>query len=847
MSRSNADDDPRFKKAVRKIVDNITISVPEAMKIANFTTDEINNLSLHQRIRRAAAKACGGQKPSSISVHPSTMSSVSTLTATPPLETKHKRKNVRHTSAATQQIRKNKLVDKEEKKRAVKYATSLYANRKDLSARVVSEIVEQKLGIRVPQRTIQSYVKEGRVGTSPKKKGPQGVFDDQTVLKIGNAMESYIQIKQLNGESSDVTFKKLQNLLKQCTIKKRDCNCEWLLKRLLAVSGVDLKAGRSNNAEQRRIMWTTYYNLKSWFDNWESDLLKLGFAKKEEGKTVIPKDQLARILNVDETCLVMDGSSSQRGGRPAVVFTSGSLPDLGKATIKSSAATTMITGSTAAGEAIPPHFQFATAAKSDEMERIRADVDRFAVNVKGKFGCAEEREWPCTIGMNEKGGMDEKEFMDYFLHSLVPLYPDAEDIPGKRVMVKVDSGPGRLNPELLSRARNMGFYIYPGVPNTTAVTQETDQSYGPFKTQFVTNLKELSDIRIQKGLPSLAPHVVPLFVFGGIDPDTRHEVKTSAFEVGFAPLQNIRVWSKCGAAPITRAPLHNHDQVRRELGDADDKFNLMMRHIQSTNDLSAHFLNENGFDGSVFKVQIKEKKEPSRITVPHGQERIDAIAKASTHGKLFHATGGTHLTCDDIFIATEKKVREGKISELTKKREKVMQMRSVETGAKELLQKGGTYKLHELKVILKYYQVQRYSSMKRSEALAKFEEIRGTPAPAYGNWTDADERELLDLTTKPISIGDTALGRHRTVKKMELHAAIHTMSKEEREELRNKLNVAEEMEVDEVAAPTVPILPNANPNDDQIPLPSADTQLFPDEMSDDEVDTIADNNNVQAM
>ncbi len=266
MSRSNADDDPRFKKAVRKIVDNITISVPDAMKIANFTTDEINNLSLHQRIRRAAAKARGGQKPSSISVHPSTMSSVSTLTATPPLETKHKRKNVRHTSAATQQIRKNKLVDKEEKKRAVKYATSLYANRKDLSARAVSEIVEQKLGIRVPQRTIQSYVKEGRVGTSPKKKGPQGVFDDQTVLKIGNAMESYIQIKQLNGESSDVTFKKLQNLLKQCTIKKRDCNCEWLLKRLLAVSGVDLKAGRSNNAEQRRIMWTTYYNLKRELD-----------------------------------------------------------------------------------------------------------------------------------------------------------------------------------------------------------------------------------------------------------------------------------------------------------------------------------------------------------------------------------------------------------------------------------------------------------------------------------------------------------------------------------------------------------------------------------------------------
>eukprot|EP00975_Prorocentrum_lima_P042046 8837717-Prorocentrum_lima.AAC.1 len=96
-------------------------------------------------------------------------------------------------------------------------------------------------------------------------------------------------------------------------------------------------------------MWTTYYNLKSWFNNWERDLLELGFANKNEKKeTIIPEDQLARILNIDETCLAMDGSTSQRGGRPAVIFTSDALPDLGKATIKSSVSTTMITGSTAA-------------------------------------------------------------------------------------------------------------------------------------------------------------------------------------------------------------------------------------------------------------------------------------------------------------------------------------------------------------------------------------------------------------------------------------------------------------------------------------------------------------------
>ena len=58
-------------------------------------------------------------------------------------------------------------------------------------------------------------------------------------------------------------------------------------------------------------------------------------------------------------------------------------------------------------------------------------------------------------------------------------------------MVKCDSGPGRLNTELLARMKFLGFYLYPGVPNTTAVSQETDRNYGPFKTQFRKNLDEV--------------------------------------------------------------------------------------------------------------------------------------------------------------------------------------------------------------------------------------------------------------------------------------------------------------------------------------------------------------------
>ena len=53
------------------------------------------------------------------------------------------------------------------------------------------------------------------------------------------------------------------------------------------------------------------------------------------------------------------------------------------------------------------------------------------------------------------------------------------------MIVKVDSRPGRLQEDFLAEARALEFIVYPGVPNTTAVTQETDQSYGPLKTQFL--------------------------------------------------------------------------------------------------------------------------------------------------------------------------------------------------------------------------------------------------------------------------------------------------------------------------------------------------------------------------
>ena len=85
-------------------------------------------------------------------------------------------------------------------------------------------------------------------------------------------------------------------------------------------TAVNIVCNTAMSAEERRIHWTSYQILKSWFDNWQSDLLELGFAYETGDDVKISDEQLARIGNIDETCLSLDGSSGLCGGHPEVTF-----------------------------------------------------------------------------------------------------------------------------------------------------------------------------------------------------------------------------------------------------------------------------------------------------------------------------------------------------------------------------------------------------------------------------------------------------------------------------------------------------------------------------------------------
>ena len=97
--------------------------------------------------------------------------------------------------------------------------------------------------------------------------------------------------------------------------------------------------------------------------------------------------------------------------------------------------------------------------------------------------------------------MDSEAFRDYLEKNILHLYPDVSDEPGKRVCIKCDGGPGRLDWFALLSLRQRGVLIYPTVPNATHVIQELDVSYGSFQSMVRENSQTLLNERVAAGLP----------------------------------------------------------------------------------------------------------------------------------------------------------------------------------------------------------------------------------------------------------------------------------------------------------------------------------------------------------
>ena len=328
--------------------------------------------------------------------------------------------------------------------------------------------------------------------------------------------------------------------------------------------------------ESIRVHWLTHRAQTLNYERWEECAVELGFARhpregeEADGKFIVWHDgQERRVINLDEMSLSLDASTTRAGGRPGSVPMAIGIHGDGDPSRKSSDKCTVIFGMNFASEPMPPYIQFPTRAKDSSRYKIQVALLESLRQVKGKFGYSADRWFDTGIGMNAKGGMDKASFYKYITDFVFRLYPDAEDAPGKRVLIKIDSGPGRFYPELQQRLRARGFYMFPGVPNGTEVGQEMDQLYAYVKLLCYRNREELIKARIAVNVDDTSPlgiADVGWLIFGGevTLPDGSKIELEEAFDMAFDREHLDRAKEKCGYCPSTRAALNNA-KVRREI------------------------------------------------------------------------------------------------------------------------------------------------------------------------------------------------------------------------------------------------------------------------------------------
>ena len=189
-------------------------------------------------------------------------------------------------------------------------------------------------------------------------------------------------------------------------------------------------------------------------------------------------------MNFDEMGFSYDGCKNGVRGRKAMYASSIHLPQPGQASNKSAQKNSLICGMTYAFEALVPGIILQSSA---EAPRIRTQLLKHMKHVRGQYGHEpvedpnDVKTFPVFISWSKDSSVTDAIFIEYILHLKTLCYPDAKDEPGYRVLMKADSGPGRMNKDFLAIARSHGFYFLPGLPNGTELGQEMDQAFAEFK------------------------------------------------------------------------------------------------------------------------------------------------------------------------------------------------------------------------------------------------------------------------------------------------------------------------------------------------------------------------------
>jgi hypothetical protein len=697
-------------------------------------------------------------------------------------------KKTRRLPSQVQASHKRYCLEQNTQKEAFKEITARVAasrsmsptNPKKQTDKAIVKEGNEKYGTSFTAAGISNNVKKGFIGVSPAKRGPSKVLPKIVFDALKGAYITFVILEQVIGISQS-TSKQLcdrVNLVANSgplgTVYN---NKRHLHDQLRKECALFLNTGAVNKQELRRAEWTTHHNLDRWFDTWKMQLVNLGFAREAtpednvEGELFFFEGQARRIINLDETAATLDSTIENRGGRPPVVFHAENLPAGATRANKTGYSCTLICGSSAAGQPLPPHFQLKSEAKA-ENQRFNIDHLMNQKMVRTHLGGPEAKDYSTTFGMNEKAGMNEIEFWKFLEATIPRWFPDVQNKKGLRVIVKVDSGPGRKNYEKLAKFRLMGIYVIVGVPNTTGVTQETDQNYGPFKTVYFVNLDTLVMFRLARK-KTLTMMDIGKLVFGcdekeGEDPELR-----DAFSAGFGIEMNLKCWAKCGAVPLTRQALMSdkvhHDVIVEDAnGVIDleaDPVTTKLLALEEHNRACCDALSDMGMDPSHLLLtapKVTKEKIEIGVTRPMSKESLLALGQSKGAGDLFRRTGGDHLVTDEMMIAIQMNLRLPEIKKKEVEKAKRIEMAALDATARTLIQQKevGTKGINhllvgDLKLLVAWKRGVKTVSLKKEE-LKKAWLDEPEPAPVE-LWSEAEEQALLRLQ-EPMTVGDTILG-----------------------------------------------------------------------------------------
>ena len=321
-------------------------------------------------------------------------------------------------------------------------------------------------------------------------------------------------------------------------------------------------------------MESTYHNIQQWYDALKAFLIDKGFATErpeeewlEHGELMFVDGQAGRIANLDESALPLDNTTNSKGGRPAGGYYDARIAaGATNSAHKSSFCVTLVAGCFTE-EAFPLHFQLPSDAR-EENQGFGAEFIEDMLETHATYLFRERKPFSCTYGVNEKGGMDKQQFGEYLFKNFVPLVEtDCADIPGKRVLLLVDGGPGRTNATMLAALRTRGIYLFPsGPPSTTHILQIMDMLFGEFKRVYSSNIETLYEYRLSHPTSSTitTKNDIGVLVFGSQHSRKRNEdpsfpLLQNAAEAAFNGSRIHHCWSnKLGVFPMfTRAALKN--------------------------------------------------------------------------------------------------------------------------------------------------------------------------------------------------------------------------------------------------------------------------------------------------